>query len=145
MSRDYYIHVLQEEFPAQAWSEVLAVFDAAGRRENEWVVDAQDGCVWLDVTQPPASSSHATFCKWQFAIRVSGWGARKDRAVFAIALRAMILLPGATFYDSQTDLRLTSADLVEDYANEYLIKKIGLPRLAKLGMLDANERVILIQ
>jgi hypothetical protein len=144
VSQDFYIHLRREDFPAEAWREVLAAVGAAGRRENEWVVDTGDGCVWLDVRQPSPSSSSAKFGNWQFAIRVSGRGARKERAVFAIALHAMILLPGATFYDPQADLHIAHIDSFVDYANERLIMSIGLPRLAKLGMLDSNERVILV-
>ena len=142
MSADSNIYFLDSKFPIDAWEEVLRHFGAECRGETKWVIDLEDGTIWLDLKEILPSNIGKESFSWKVGIHYrSPYTAKKLWATLSIPYHCATLMSNVVYFDPSGEFEFKDPDEIEEFAYSYLVKRTSVEKLDKLGLLDLNEKV----
>ncbi len=142
MSIDAHIYIKTIGFPSEIWDEVIEEFSGLDRGEKRWVIDHQDGPIWLDIIKLHEGHIFAEDYCWKIGIHMKApYKSLKIWQMLVIPYRCLIFIDDALFFDPFNYRTIDNLEEFEDYAKEYLLRYVSLQKLSKYGLLDEKGSV----
>lgn len=142
MSIDADLYLKTNSFPWEIWNEILEEFSTFDRSEIAWVIDLEDGPIWLDIIKLHQSHIFSEEYCWKIGIHTkSPYTALKIWHMLAIAYRCLIFINDALFFDPYNSRQINNIGEFEAYAKEYLLRFVKLKKIDRYGLLDEKENI----
>lgn len=144
MSQDSYIYLPQKAFPDNAWREITHHFSATSLSINEWLICTDDGNIWLDLKTVEHTHIHSTSYCWEIGIHYSApYGASKLWTALSVAYYCVTFLDDSVYHEPSGQIKIRDTDGIIEFSNSFIFKYCSLQKLAKLGVLDSQEKLTL--
>ena len=145
MSQDTYVYLVDKNFPNEAWNNLVSEYglqkDLSGKF---WITSNSDEPIKITVEE--IDENHVQYGKFNWVIGVHLDGGRCALGFWglvAFPYYCMVYLDSSVFYDARADAWIESIDKLEKYASQYLFQFISLQKLAKAGLVDSDENIVL--